>query len=131
MFENFKKITIKGGCFSSDTELELFNKEALSVIYGRNGSGKTTIAHCIGELVKSEEEKNADFTVTSYESITIDKRDSVFIFNEDFVRDHVRVENDGINTIIMLGEQVELDELIAEKKKLLIGLKEEYIKLEE
>lgn len=68
MFENFKKITIKGGCFSSDTELELFNKEALSVIYGRNGSGKTTIAHCIGELVKSEEEKNADFTVTSYES---------------------------------------------------------------
>lgn len=131
MFENFKKITIKGGCFSADTELELFNKDALSVIYGRNGSGKTTIAHCIGELVKSEEEKNADFTVTSSESITIDKRDSVFIFNEEFVRDHVRVENDGINTIVMLGEQVELDELIAQKEKLLVGLKEESLKLEE
>ena len=54
MFENFKTIKIKGGCFDSETELELFKKDALSVIYGRNGSGKTTIAHCIEELVKPE-----------------------------------------------------------------------------
>ena len=52
MFENFKKITNKGGCFESDTELEVFKKDEMNVVYGRNGSGKTTIAHCIGELAK-------------------------------------------------------------------------------
>ena len=86
MFENFKTIKIKGGCFDNETEFELFKKDELSVIYGRNGSGKTTIANCIGELVKSDEEKNPDFTVTSNAIITNDKQDSIFIFNEDFVR---------------------------------------------
>lgn len=131
MFENFKTIKIKGGCFDNEAELELFKKDALSVIYGRNGSGKTTIAHCIGELVKSDEEKNVDFTVSSTSTITTDKRDSVFIFNEDFVREQVRVEKDGINTIVMLGEQVELDEQIAQKKEVLAKLKEEFNKLDE
>ena len=33
MFENFKTIKIKGGCFGSETELELFKKDALSDAY--------------------------------------------------------------------------------------------------
>jgi wobble nucleotide-excising tRNase len=116
MFENFKKLKIKGGCFENETELELFKKYPLSVVYGRNGSGKTTIAHCIGELLKSDEEKSADYCVSSETIIADDKKQSVFIFDEDFVRDQVRVEKEGINTIVMLGDQVELDEQIANKK---------------
>ena len=131
MFENFKTIKIKGGCFDNETEFELFKKDELSVIYGRNGSGKTTIANCIGELVKSDEEKNPDFTVTSNAIITNDKQDSIFIFNEDFVRDQVRVERDGINTIVMLGEQVELDEKIMKKKEVLTKLELDINKLEQ
>lgn len=49
MFENFKKLTIKGGCFEIETPLELFKKDAVTVMYGRNGSGKTTIARAIKE----------------------------------------------------------------------------------
>lgn len=131
MFENFKTIKIKGGCFDSETELELFKKDALSVIYGRNGSGKTTIANCIGELAKSDEEKSVDFSVTSPATISIDKKNSIFIFNEDFVREQVRVENDGIHTIVMLGEQVELDKQIAKKKEDLTKLEEELNQLNE
>ena len=131
MFEAFKKIKIKGGCFENETELELFKKYAVSVVYGRNGSGKTTIAHSIGELTKPDEEKNADFTVTSEATIVDDKKESVFIFDEDFVREQVRVEKDGINTIVMLGEQVELDEQIAQKKEELVKKEGEYGKLEE
>ena len=131
MFENFKTIKIKGGCFDSETELELFKKDALSIIYARNGSGKTKIAHCIEELVKPEEEKSIDLAVTSTTTITSDNKDSVFVFNEDFVREQVRVEKDGINTIVMLGEQIELDELIAQKKTLLVKLTNEVEKLDE
>ena len=82
MFEDFKKIKIKGGCFENETELELFKKYAVSVVYGRNGSGKTTIAHSINELTKPEEEKNLDFTVTSEAIIVDDKKESVFIFDD-------------------------------------------------
>lgn len=131
MFENFKTIIINGGCFASETELKLFDKDALSFIYGRNGSGKSTIANCIGELVKTDEEKNTDFSVKAISSIPDEMKDSVFIFNEEFVRDQVRVENDGINTIVMLGEQVELDDKIAQKQKVLNRLEEEYLRLDE
>lgn len=101
------------------------------MIYGRNGSGKTTIANCIGELAKSDEEKSVDFSVTSPATISIDKKNSIFIFNEDFVREQVRVENDGIHTIVMLGEQVELDKQIAKKKEDLTKLEEELNQLNE
>ena len=131
MFENFKKLKVKGGCFENETELELFKKDAISVVYGRNGSGKTTIAHCIGELVKPDEEKSADYNVTSEAIIGDDKKQSVFVFDEDFVRNYVRVEKEGLNTIVMLGEQVELDEQIAKKKNELTKKEEEYGKLDE
>lgn len=116
MFENFKKIMITGGCFENETELEIFKKDALSVMYGRNGSGKTTIAHCVGELAKPDEEKSFEYTVTSDVVIPEDMKQAVFIFDEDFVSKQVRVSREGINTIVMLGEQVELDELITKKK---------------
>ncbi len=131
MFENFKKISIKGGCFDYVTELELFKKDPLSIIYGRNGSGKTTIAYSIGELTKPIDERNPDFIVSSDTPISEDKKDCVFIFNEDFVREQVRVEKDGINTIVMLGEQVELDEKITKLKDDLFKLQDEYKKLAE
>lgn len=131
MFENFKKIKVTGGCFENETELELFKKYAVSVIYGRNGSGKTTIAHSIGELVKPNEEKTTEYSVTSEAAIPEDKKQSVFIFDEDFVRNQVRVEKDGINTIVMLGEQVELDEQILKKKQELTMIEEKYVKLDE
>lgn len=117
MFENFKRLIIKGGCFENEAELELFKKDKLTVVYGRNGSGKTTIAHCIAELTKPDEEKSADYTVKADAPIADDIKESVLIFDEDFVRDQVRVEGEGINTIVMLGEQVELDEKISKEKE--------------
>lgn len=90
MFENFKKIKIQGGCFEQETELELFKECPISILYGRNGSGKTTIAHSIKELLKSDENKNAEYNVQSEEAIPDDKKESVFIFDEDFIRKEVR-----------------------------------------
>lgn len=117
MFENFKKITIKGGCFENETDIELFKKYSISLLYGRNGSGKTTIAHSIEELIKPDDEKNSEFSISSESTISEDKKDSVYIFDENFIRQQVKVERDGINTIVMLGEQVEIDQQIGTKEK--------------
>lgn len=127
MFENFKKIKIKGGCFINETELELFRKDAVSVVYGRNGSGKSTIAHNINNLVTGpENEENPEFTVSTEAAIPEEMKKSVFVFNEDFVNNQVKVGKDGIDTIVMLGEQVGIDERINDAKKELASLHREY-----
>lgn len=137
MFENFKSIKIKGGCFENETLLKLFKKDAVTVLYGRNGSGKTTIAKRIAELVMPVENRNSEFEVST-EDIAIGpgQEKQVFIFDEDFVTDQVRFRRDGIDTIVMLGEAGELDsqieqksedkKKIEEKIKELSSLKEEY-----
>lgn len=55
MFENFKKIKIQGGYFEDEVELEVFRgADPLSIVYGRNGSGKTTIARCVKQMAETE-----------------------------------------------------------------------------
>ena len=118
MFENFKTIKIKGGCFETETQLQLFKKDKLTVVYGRNGSGKTTIAKRISELVMSEEDRNSEFEVSTDDiAIGPEQQTQVFIFDEDFVTDQVRFRKDGIDTIVMLGEGGELDKQIDDKEK--------------
>ena len=119
MFENFKKLIIQGGCFETETELELFRRDPITVIYGRNGSGKTTIAKQIGELVLPEEQRNPNFIVSADVAISPDFSNHLFIFDEDFVTSQVRFRPDGIDTIVMLGEMGTIDEKIEfqEKKK--------------
>lgn len=46
MIEKIKGITIQGRCFSNSTTLALYPNpnDRISVIYGKNGSGKSTIS---------------------------------------------------------------------------------------
>lgn len=142
MFENFKKITIKGGFFDEETTLDPFKGEPLSIVYGRNGSGKTTIARCVKQLTESEEEKEnrllkiANEHETAYEvssegTIPDENKKQVFVFDEDFLRDQVRVERDGLNEIVMLGEQVELDNQINERNRELDAIMVKWNELKE
>lgn len=115
MFEDFRKIIIKGGCFDSPSELELFkDKQCLSIVYGHNGSGKSTIAKAVRRLVGKYAPARGDDGDTSC-SLSGDaekiksKADSVFVFDEDFLRDSVRTKRNGLETIVMLGAQVGLD----------------------
>ena len=137
MFESIRKIKIKGGYFEEETELELFREDALSIIYGRNGSGKSTIARCLKQLSENEDErairedkvardKETDYFVSCEPAIKDEYKSNVFVFGEDFLRNNVRVENDGLNAIVMLGEQVELDEKINIKNKELSKKVEEF-----
>ena len=124
MFENLESITIEGGFFEQPTTLDLFNKgkHPLSIIYGRNGSGKTTIAKAVRQLVGKDTEPTAEegfvqYSVSTNAIIPEDKKDSVFIFDEEFVRENVRTKGKGLETIVMMGEQVDLDTQISNKQK--------------
>lgn len=122
MFENFKKIQIEGGYFEPSSGLDLFDSnQCLSIIYGRNGSGKTSIAKAIRQLVgkdskPQEGEVAVPYIVTSDAVIPEEKKPSVFIFDEEFVQENVRTKGNGLETIVMMGEQVDLDTQITAKK---------------
>lgn len=122
MFENLKKIQIEGGYFEPSSGLDLFDSnQCLSIIYGRNGSGKTSIAKAIRQLVGKdsklqEGEVAVPYIVTSDAVIPEEKKPSVFIFDEEFVQENVRTKGNGLETIVMMGEQVDFDTQITAKK---------------
>ena len=143
MFDQIKKLTIKGGYFDVETTLDIFkNDEPLSIVYGRNGSGKTTIARCVRQIAESEEEKEkrlvkiangeeTEYEVSTEDQIADENKPQVFVFDEDFLRDKVRVEKDGLNEIVMLGEQVELDNQINQRNTELAEITTKWNELKE
>ena len=49
MVERINGISIKGRCYKDLTKLKIFNKntDRLAIVYGKNGSGKSTISEGI------------------------------------------------------------------------------------
>ena len=112
MLEQIKYIKVKGGPFIDNVELELLPSR-LNLLYGRNGSGKSTIAKCIKRLGK--EDDGSGYSAETAHILSEDALRRVYVFDEDFVSDNLRMEDEeGLNSIVMIGEQVGLDEKLKE-----------------
>lgn len=115
MLEQIKDIKVKGGPFTEMTSLELLSNR-LNLLYGRNGSGKSTIAKCIKRLGK--EDDGSEYRAETNPCLTDSLQRNVFVFDEDFVSENLRMENEeGLTSIVMIGEQVELDEKLKDLQK--------------
>lgn len=117
MLEQIKNIIIRGGLFTEPIAFELFPSR-LNLLYGRNGSGKSTIAKCIKRLGKEDEESG--YYAETYPSLDEEQQYHIFVFDEDFVSSNFRMNETGLSSIVMLGKQVGLDEqllLLQDKRK--------------
>jgi len=117
MLKDISSIKLQGANFSTATTLPILDSSdgkyaKASLIYGRNGSGKSTIARSFRKL-------KGDAVTTVTTSVALDaanlpitlseqERTSIFVFDEDFVTANVRIEGSGLGSIVMLGEQVDL-----------------------
>ena len=124
MLRDIRKVKISGAIFNTLTPFDLFDphdggklktvKGAL--LYGRNGTGKSTIAKAFrkigGETVPTITSAvlsdDADQPVTLNE----DEKQYIFVFDEDFVDKNVRLKQDHLETIVMLGQAADLTEKI-------------------
>lgn len=121
MLNDIRTIKIQGANFESLTSFPLLYDESQHpvkavLLYGRNGSGKSTIARAFRKI-KGLPVNNIQ-TAGLYDeqgtaiSLSSNEKEHIYVFDEDFVNENVRVQEDGLGSIVMLGEQAGLAEQI-------------------
>ena len=121
MLKDAVSIQLRGANFANNTILSLldcsdgkYTKAAL--LYGRNGSGKSTIANAFRKVSGQESPtiEYASLLDDSNQPIQLlqQEREAISVFSEDFINNNVRIKPDGLDSIVMLGEQVGLSEQI-------------------
>ncbi|WP_197035183.1 AAA family ATPase [Oceanivirga salmonicida] len=119
-------IELKGANFSLDTKLNLLKKSNNnlikgSLVYGRNGTGKSTISKAFKKVSGQEITilEKAQLFNESVENIDLEylEKKSIFVFDEDFIHNNVKIKTNGLGSIVMLGENADLTVKIDEAKK--------------
>lgn len=113
--------------------LDLTNSS--SIIYGRNGSGKSTISRMLNLKKNMTEFEDDMIKVQNYEGVdySYDEIQNIHVYSEFFVDENIKFKEDGLDTIILLGEDVKVDDELNSTKKTLTNLEKqiEEIKLED
>lgn len=125
MREEIKSLKICGGNFAAEASLAFWDnttqankKTPCALLYGRNGSGKSTIARAFRKIA-GEKEESITNAVLCYENgneiqLSDEEKKNIYVFDQKFIDENIRTKDDGLGTIVMLGSQVELDKQIKE-----------------
>lgn len=124
MLKDITKIKMTGANFDSLTLFDFFNphdgdkvktiKGAL--LYGRNGTRKSTIARAFrrlsGDTVPAI--TSAVFYDDAGQTVVLNEEEKrhIFVFDEDYVDKNVRLQQDHLESIVMLGQAADLTDKI-------------------
>ena len=140
-------IRLKGGTFSVPTDLTFFpspqenqknnNKSPKLqkdiIIYGRNGTGKSTIARAIKSIAGERQPtiQDAQFFDKNRQPISLAEGEEkrIFVFNEEFIDKNIKLQENGLDTIVMLGEHIDLKNQIYDQKNALDDYSKKYADL--
>ncbi|HAK38677.1 MAG TPA: hypothetical protein DCO63_01210 [Streptococcus sp.] len=121
MIEDIASIKIKGGIFETETDLPIFEKEKtqkpnFSLIYGKNGSGKSTISRGFRKITGDEELQIESMELLNADGSTIEvceeEKNNTYVFNEEFIEDNIKIEDDGLSAIVVMGAVKDVDDNI-------------------
>ena len=125
MLKEICGIELCGANFENPTRLDMFNpidggtQKTIkgTLLYGRNGSGKSTIARGFRKIIGEKDQPINHASVLdkngSHIVLTESEKNKIFIFDEDYVDKNVKLQEDHLDTIVMLGKQADLTEQIA------------------
>ena len=128
--ESMTGIRIKSDFFSDATDMHFFpphskppKNNRVALLYGKNGSGKSTIAQGFREyryppdppampaidLNPTVGESAIKITGSNY---VIGDRGKIFVYDEKYVEGKIKISDSGLDSIVLFGEQIELEEKI-------------------
>ena len=125
MLKEICGIELCGANFENPTRLNMFNpidggtQKTIkgTLLYGRNGSGKSTIARGFRKIIGEKDQPINYASVLDKNGspivLTESEKKKIFIFDEDYVDKNVKLQEDHLDTIVMLGKQADLTEQIA------------------
>lgn len=134
------RIRFRGANFETLTDIMFLNPHENNsskvkivkgtLLYGRNGAGKSTLAKAIrkakGEVLETISQ--AYFIDNNGNPIVLsdEEKSRIFVFDEDYVDKKIKYHDTGLDTIIMLGQQVEIEEQLEDARRILDEAKEAY-----
>lgn len=127
MFEKVKTLHFESEAFQTPSNYDIFpnSKRHTCLIYGRNGAGKSTLAKAFRNLKGDDADGITSSSLVDQAgtplTLSEEERKSIYVFDEDYINQKIKIKGDKLESIIMLGEQADIDdkihELEAEKKQ--------------
>lgn len=107
------KIHVNIGKFAEGADFQLFQENngkknsRVSLIFGRNGAGKSTIARQIVSL-SSDDGNDKIFLDKDGNQIPLspEEKTRIRVFDEQYVQEKILIKEKGLENIVMLGDQV-------------------------
>ena len=119
IIESLTSIKINSAFFETSTELGLFpalnapKRNRVALIYGKNGSGKSSIAQGFRELRENADPRTVTITPLASGRLISQQQNSksekFFIFDEKYIKNSVSIKDNGLDAIVLFGEQVQLE----------------------
>ncbi len=138
MIKDIRGLKMSGANFDSLTKFDFFNSHEIdniktikgTLLYGRNGTGKSSIARAFRKIAGENIPviTNAVFydDVDKVVTLTEEEKKQIFIFDEYYVEKNVKLQQDHLETIVMLGEAADITEKIEKAKSELDDSKSRY-----
>lgn len=131
---SIRGVHVESGLFAQGRDFRLFDGDSkgvpcrASIVYGRNGSGKTTVSREVARIA-SGASSGGYFYDAGGNAIPLSEgeRARIRVFNEDYVREKVLVEADGVESIVMLGDQADAKKKINEIDERLSELGKQFV----
>ena len=129
--ESMTGVAIKSPFFNDESMLELFPlhpkvaktpsapfKNRVALVYGPNGSGKSTIAQGFREYINSENPRTVNlcpYVGTTYLKLSPEiKPEKFFVFDETYISQNVKVHENGLGSIVLFGQQIQIENRLEE-----------------
>lgn len=138
VIDSMTGICVKSPFFSDSATLELFpdiskngtssKRNRVALVYGTNGSGKSTLARGFREYAESIIPRTVDvvpMSGTNRIKITSNgKPERIRVFDETYISDNIKLQQDGLGSIVLFGHQVQIENRIKEIESNLLSIAE-------
>lgn len=121
MNDKMVKVRINNTHFFTGEEMNFFDTNSpdtvikSALVFGKNGSGKSTISRLLNNFKGTGNTENDYINFYDKDDVLINEelvKGNIHCFDETFIDDNVKISEEGLRTIVMLGEQIDVDEQI-------------------